>query len=73
MAHDALAPGDGTYPHFPRYEDGSPNFRAVVGVDAWFENGVWLTTQRAADGSRVVIDVTPRLPDGTPINPPTLA
>lgn len=59
MAVDAFDPGpNGDYPWWPRLPDGTPDpARMPTGT----------TTQ---DG--IVIDVTPRKPDGTPIVPPTI-
>jgi len=68
MANDALEPGPaGTYPHWPRKPDGSPDpARMPTGI----------TGHRIRKGPRkgqtVVIDQTPRKPDGTPIVPPTI-
>ncbi len=57
MPNDALDPGpNGDYPHWPRLPDGSSDpVRMPTGL-------------RWQDG--VLIDVTPRHPDGTPIVPP---
>ncbi len=56
MASDALDPGDGGYPAFPRLQDGSwDTERMPVGM-------------HSKDGVR--IDLTPRHPDRTPIVPP---
>lgn len=56
MATDALHPGDGTYPAFPRLGDGSwDTERMPVGVH---EQG------------GVLVDLTPRHPDGTAVVPP---
>ena len=73
MAHDAYAPGpSGTYPWFPRLADGSPDWRAVVGKEARrTDDGRWLTTQRRGTES-VLIDLTPRDPDGNPLVIPVL-
>lgn len=82
MAHDAYDPGpDGTYPWFPRLPDGSPDWPRVVGGDAYrTEDGRWLTGTHSRPrrpswhtGHAVLIDVTPRDPDGNAINPPTIA
>lgn len=61
---DAFDPGpDGTYPAWPRLPDGTPDpARMPAG----------LHRQTAPDGTTVVVDLTPRRPDGTPIVPPTL-
>ncbi len=73
MAHDAYAPGpSGTYPWFPRLPDGSPDWRAVVGKEArQTEDGRWVTTQRLGEDS-VLIDLTPRDANGSPLVIPTL-
>jgi hypothetical protein len=59
MAQDAFDPGpNGDYPHWPRLPDGTPDpARMPTGL-------------HSQDG--VVIDLTPRHPDGTPIVPPTI-
>jgi hypothetical protein len=56
---DALDPGpDGDFPNWPRRPDGTPDpERMPTGMH--LQKGV-------------LIDVTPRHPDGTPIVPPTL-
>ncbi len=73
MAHDAYAPGSsGNYPWFPRLADGSPDWRAVVGKEArQTDDGRWVTTQRLDENS-VLIDLTPRDPDGNPLVIPVL-
>jgi len=73
MAHDAYAPGpSGDFPWFPRFADGSPDFQAAVGKDARrTDDGRWLTTQRLGDES-ILIDLTPRDPDGNPLVIPVL-
>jgi hypothetical protein len=63
MAVDAFDPGpNGDYPYWPRNPDGTPELgpgtRMPSGLDS-------------QDG--VVIDLTPRDPDGDPIVPPNLA
>lgn len=74
MASDALNPGpSGDYPNFPRFADGSPAWadRAPAGYSGTVvRRGIEWTTLRG--GRRVGVDVTPRHPDGTPINPPTI-
>lgn len=64
MPNDALDPGDGTYPHWPRRPDGSPDpERMPQGV----------TRQRGPDGKVRVIDLTSYDREtGKPIVPPTL-
>ncbi len=60
MAHDALDPGPlSNFPHWPRNPDGS-----------------WDTTRMPTGLHRergVLIDLTPRRPDGSPIVPPGMA
>lgn len=62
MAHDAFDPGpDGTYPYWPRKPDGSWDEARMPTGERY---------QRTPDGRIVLIDITPRKPDGTPIVPP---
>lgn len=64
MPNDALDPGpDGTYPHWPRRPDGTPDPERMP-------TGVRL--QKTRDGGVVAVDLTPRHPDGSPIIPPTI-
>jgi hypothetical protein len=65
MPNDALDPGeDGTYPHWPRRPDGSPDPERMP---------TGLHKQRIPrTNRRVVVDLTMRDPDGNPINPPTI-
>ncbi len=73
MAVDAYDPGpNGDYPYFPRDSQGRPlwsdsQYTDKIAVDgkAPMPRG-W----RQEHGRRV--DLTPRRPDGKPINPPTL-
>ncbi len=59
MARDAFDPGpNGDYPYWPRKADGTPDADRMP------------TGEHMQDG--VLIDLTPRKPDGTPITPPTL-
>lgn len=62
--NDALDPGpDGDFPNVPRLPDGT--------VDpVRFPTGP-LRQKPPGGGPRVLIDQTPRHPDGTPIVPPT--
>lgn len=64
MTNDALDPGpDGSYPHWPRMADGSPDpVRMPSGV----------RRQRTPEGDHVLVDLTIRDADGQPIVPPTL-
>ena len=63
--NDALAPGPGgNFPNWPRRPDGSPDpARMPTGVHRQKVPG---------KARRVLIDQTPRNPDGTPIVPPTI-
>ncbi len=83
MAHDALDPGPaGTYPYFPRRADGTPYWSDKEETDgkAIEVNGVRIapmprgtrTIRRGRWGDRILVDVTPTTPDGTPIDPPVL-
>lgn len=74
MAVDAYDPGpDNTYPYFPRDASGAPAWSDSQGTDKLpADNGVARMPRgwRTEGGRRV--DVTPRKPDGTPINPPVI-
>lgn len=71
MAVDALDPGDGSYPHFPRRTDGSPAWSDIpeadgVPVPGRGPGGLVTPMPRGLrhilrDGERVAIDVTPRV------------
>lgn len=65
MPHDALDPGPGgDYPHWPRRPDGTPDpERMPTGQHRQPD---------PENGGRVLIDVTPRTPEGEPIVPPTI-
>lgn len=66
MARDALDPGpDGTFPNWPRRADGTPDERRMP-------TGTHKHRQLDRSRRKMVVDVTPRHPDGTPIVPPTL-
>ena len=66
-ARDAFEPGeDGTYPAWPRHPDGKPE----LGIGTRMPTGTH--RQRTRSGRVVVVDVTPRNPDGSPIEPPTI-
>ncbi|GHA75661.1 hypothetical protein GCM10010305_17970 [Streptomyces termitum] len=71
MAVDALDPGpNGDYPHFPRDAEGRPAW-ADTATDA--ETVMPRGVQRMRHAGRLtVIDLTPRHPDGTPIDPPVI-
>lgn len=61
MAVDALDPGPhGDYPHWPRLPDGSLDTERMP-------TGVHVHVM--PDGERVNVDLTPRHPDGSPIQP----
>ena len=68
MAEDAFEPGEGnTFPAWPRKPDGSPDpDRMPTGVTG---HRIRVGPDK---GRRVVIDQTPRNPDGSPIEPPTI-
>jgi hypothetical protein len=61
VANDALDPGpDGDYPWFPRLADGSWDVeRMPVGNHKHWDGEKW-----------VIVNLTPRHPDGSPIVPP---
>lgn len=65
MARDAFEPGPaGDYPNWPRLPDGSPDpARMPTGIHR---------TRDPTTGQWVVVDLTPRNADGTPIVPPTI-
>lgn len=64
MVQDALDPGpSGDYPAWPRLADGSPDAERMP---------TGLHLQRAADGTQMLVDVTPRDENGDPIVPPTI-
>ncbi len=80
MANDALEPGDGTYPYFPRRADGAPSWSDAAETD-----GVGIADPAGVvrapmprglrtilrDGQRILVDVTPYA-GSEPVNPPTL-
>ena len=84
MAQDALDPGpDGTYPYFPRRADGTPYWSdneltdgaaiVVNGVRiAPMPRGTRVVRRGTWQGERILVDVTPTGPDGSPIDPPVL-
>jgi hypothetical protein len=84
MAEDAFDPGpNGTFPHWPRRPDGRP---AGIGLpiteddpelaqaerEAEERMPTGLHYQRTPEGNHVLVDLTPRYPDGEPIIPPDL-
>ncbi len=82
MARDAIEPGPGnTYPDFPRRADGTPAWSDTPeadGIPVVGPGGRLVTPMPRGmrhlrrKGERIAIDVTPRTPDGTPINPPVI-
>jgi hypothetical protein len=81
VAGDALEPGDGTYPYFPRKLDGSPAWSDVAETDGVMvpgrgPGGMVTPMPRGfrtiiRNGGRVLVDVTP-YNGAEPVNPPTL-
>ena len=81
MAHDALSPGDGSYPYFPRHADGTPAWSDTPETDgqgvvnaqgvtvAPMPRGVRYILRR---GQRIATDLTPRDANGNPIVVPPL-
>ena len=75
MANDALEPGpNGDYPFFPRDAEGYPCWEGdgrtpVHGAP--MPRGV-RRHRIPQTGEVVLIDITPRQPDGTPIDPPVI-
>lgn len=70
MAVDALDPGpNGDYPYFPRDAEGRPltSHAQAKAEDA----GTYMPTGLHRQGGRL-LDLTPRTPDGQPIEPPTI-
>ncbi|MFG2906223.1 hypothetical protein ACGF13_14285 [Kitasatospora sp. NPDC048286] len=79
MVVDALDPGpDGTYPYFPRDAKGRPIWSDAptglppVNGGAPMPRGVQYMRDPRRPGRLLAIDVTPRKPDGSPINPPVI-
>lgn len=73
MANDALDPGPGgNYPFWPRLPDGSPDPERMPTGKHPHRPGRGKGTGRRRPARPVVVDVTPRHPDGTPIVPPTI-
>lgn len=75
MAVDALDPGpDGDYPYFPRDAQGRPLWSDMSPEPEGgtvMPRGVQPMRDPANPGRVVCVDVTPRLPDGLPSDPPT--
>lgn len=77
MAVDALDPGpDGNYSYFPRDAEGNPVWsdgpRGSQEGGTLMPRGIQLMRDPANPGRLVVVDVTPRLADGTVIDPPVI-
>jgi hypothetical protein len=77
MAVDAYDPGpNGDYPYWPRDAEGRPlNTQPdaeAAGSGTYMPHGKSVSTERDRLGHPKVYDVTPRTPDGTPIDPPTI-
>ena len=74
MVVDAFDPGpEGSYPYFPRDAAGRPAWSDSQDTDKRAVDGVApMPRGWRKEGGRFV-DLTPRKPDGTPINPPTLS
>ncbi len=77
MAVDALDPGpDGDYPFFPRDAQGLPVWSDTPTENA--EGGTMMPRgiqqmRHPTDPRRLtVVDITPRIPNGTPIDPPAI-
>lgn len=77
MATDALDPGpDGDYPYFPRDAQGRPIWSesAADNPDGGTHMPRGNQRMRAPDtaGRLILVDLTPRLPDGTEMAPPVI-
>ncbi|MDP9358983.1 MAG: hypothetical protein M3R02_27630 [Chloroflexota bacterium] len=77
MPVDAYDPGPlNNYPYWPRDAAGKPlNTPAdaeAAGSGTYMPHGKELSDDHDRDGYRKVHDLTPRKPDGTPIEPPTI-
>ncbi len=73
MAVDAYDPGpNGDYPYFPRDAQGRPLWSDSQHTDKVAVDGVAPMPRGWRQEHGRPVDVTPRRPDGTPINPPTL-
>ncbi|MFI8510432.1 hypothetical protein ACIGHB_04795 [Streptomyces sp. NPDC085460] len=76
MAVDALDPGpEGDYPYFPRDAQGRPLWSdtgSILKGGTVMPRGVQAMRDPVNPGGVVIVDVTPRLPDGSPIDPPTV-
>lgn len=79
MAVDALDPGpNGDYPYFPRDAEGrpvwadSPPGSPVVNGGAPMPRGIQRMRDPGDPRRLVLVDVTPRPTDGTPVAPPVI-
>lgn len=76
MTTDALDPGlNGDYPYFPRDAEGRPVWSDTPHGEeegTVMPRGVQRMRDPARPGRVLLVDVTPRRPDGTLIQPPTI-
>lgn len=77
MAVDTLDPGpDGDYPYFPRNVKGHLVWSDAPGASqeggTVMPRGIQVMRDPANPGRLIVVDVTPRLPDGAAIDPPVI-
>lgn len=74
MAVDAFDPGpDGSYPYFPRNAAGEPVWSETADSDKRPVDGVAAPMPRGLRREAGhLVDLTPRKPDGAPIDPPTI-
>ncbi len=77
MPVDAYDPGPlGNYPYWPRDAAGKPiNTQAhaeAADSGTYMPHGKEVSADRDRDGNPLLLDLTPRKPDGTPIVPPTI-
>ena len=76
MAVDALDPGpNGDYPYFPRDAQGRPIWTEPTADNpegTYMPRGNQQMRVPGTAGRLILIDLTPRLPDGTEISPPDI-
>lgn len=77
MAVDALDPGpNGDYPYFPRDVKGRPVWSDSPSGNpeggTVMPRGIQQMRDPADPRRLTLVDLTPRLPDGTPVNPPVI-
>lgn len=74
MTTDALDPGsDGDYPYFPRDAQGRPIWSESAADNpegTYMPRGNQRMRGPGTTGRLILVDLTPRLPDGTEITPP---